>query len=208
MGILRGYVFQPAITLQCVDLCLLVLKANILINCDGRACIADFGLLMIIPDHASFVSMISCSEGGTIRWMSPELLNPESFGLKDSRPTKESDCYALGMVVYEVLSRRMPFSGDRQATVMLRIVNGERPRRPQGRRGVWFTDALWEMLELCWKPQPCDRPSLKALIQCLEGATPPTPTTNKDAVTGTDDSTVTNHGTFQFHLGPSSRVSG
>ena len=34
--------------------------------------------------------------------MSPELLNPEMFGKSDDRPTKQSDCYALGMVVYEV----------------------------------------------------------------------------------------------------------
>jgi len=34
--------------------------------------------------------------------MSPELLDPEQFGISDGRPTKQSDCYALGMVVYEV----------------------------------------------------------------------------------------------------------
>ena len=34
--------------------------------------------------------------------MSPELLNPEEFGIEDSRPTIQSDCYALGMTVYEV----------------------------------------------------------------------------------------------------------
>lgn len=36
--------------------------------------------------------------------MSPELLDPERFGLsnEDYRPTKQADCYALGMVVYEV----------------------------------------------------------------------------------------------------------
>lgn len=34
--------------------------------------------------------------------MSPELLTPERFGACDSRPTKQSDCYALGTVVYEV----------------------------------------------------------------------------------------------------------
>ena len=34
--------------------------------------------------------------------MSPELLDPDRFGITDNRPTKESDCYALGMVVYEV----------------------------------------------------------------------------------------------------------
>ena len=37
--------------------------------------------------------------------MSPELLDPERFGIpesEDTRPTRQSDCYALGMVVYEV----------------------------------------------------------------------------------------------------------
>jgi hypothetical protein len=37
--------------------------------------------------------------------MSPELLDPEMFGVPQSegdRPTRESDCYALGMLIYEV----------------------------------------------------------------------------------------------------------
>lgn len=37
--------------------------------------------------------------------MSPELLDPERFGGGD-RPTKQSDCYALGMVIYEVSASR------------------------------------------------------------------------------------------------------
>jgi len=45
---------------------------------------------------------VSFTAGGTVRWMSPELLDPDRFGFADDRPTKQSDCYALGMVVYEV----------------------------------------------------------------------------------------------------------
>ena len=92
-------------------------KANILINKDRRACIADFGLTTItgVATHASArasrVSLISndtlmsFTAGGTYRWMSPELLDPERFRIPESegdRPTKKSDCYALGMVIYEV----------------------------------------------------------------------------------------------------------
>ena len=51
---------------------------------------------------ASQVSVMSHMEGGTIRWMSPELLYPAMFGFDNSRPTKQSDCYAFGMVIYEV----------------------------------------------------------------------------------------------------------
>jgi len=48
---------------------------------------------------------MSFTGGGTRRWMSPELLHPEMFGMPESennRPTRQSDCYALGMVIYEV----------------------------------------------------------------------------------------------------------
>ena len=103
--------------------------------------------------------------------MSPELLDPEPFGLNDSCPTKESDCYALGMVIYEVLSGQMPFYQWKGLVVIRKVVSGERPGRPQGTRAVWFTDDLWAMLELCWKSQPRDRPSLTALLRCLEDVT-------------------------------------
>ena len=48
---------------------------------------------------------MSFTGGGTRRWMSPELLDPQRFkmpGREGNRPTRQSDCYALGMVVYEV----------------------------------------------------------------------------------------------------------
>ena len=47
------------------------------------------------------LSQSSASSGGTFRWMSPELLDPPRFG-SSGRLTRESDCYALGMVIYEV----------------------------------------------------------------------------------------------------------
>ena len=51
---------------------------------------------------ASGTSLMSFTVGGTTRWMSPELLDPERFGSSDERPTKQSDCYAFGMAIYEV----------------------------------------------------------------------------------------------------------
>jgi len=41
------------------------------------------------------------SPHGTIRWMCPELLDTARFRA-DGRPSRESDCYALGMTTYQV----------------------------------------------------------------------------------------------------------
>jgi len=102
-----------------------------------------------------------------MRWMSPELLDPDQFGRGDGRPTKDSDCYALGMVILEVLTSKPPFLNDNNLIVMRKIIEGERPGRPQGKREVWFTEDLWEMLERCWSPQPEERPAIDAVLQCL-----------------------------------------
>jgi len=90
-------------------------QANILINNSFHACLTDFGLSTMVgverhtADNASFITMdsevsLAAIRGGTLRWMSPELLDPDRFGISDEQPvpTKRSDCYALGMVVYEV----------------------------------------------------------------------------------------------------------
>ena len=104
--------------------------------------------------------------------MSPELLDPDQFGLKEGNPTKESDCYALGMVIYEVLSGQPPFSECRGFVVIRKVLAGERPKRPQGDEGKLFTDGIWGILKLCWKPQPHDRISAKAILSGLEGNLP------------------------------------
>ena len=100
--------------------------------------------------------------------MSPERLDPDQLGFKDSRPTRESDCYALGMVIYEVLSGQAPFTPDKDFIVTRKVLNGERPGRPEGLERVWFTDDLWEMLELCWSPQPNNRPTIEVVQECLK----------------------------------------
>lgn len=96
-----------------------IFKANILINETGRALLTDFGLLKIISDPTNFSASSSYAKGGLVRWMSPELLEPNRFGLKNSRPTKSSDYYALGMVIYETVSGNVPFHKQRTESLCL-----------------------------------------------------------------------------------------
>ena len=104
---------------------------------------------------------------GTTRWMSPELLD---VSIRSHHRTKYSDCYALGMVIYEVLSGRIPFYQYTNWSIPAKVVRGDRPGRPEGAEGAWFADDVWEALERCWVPQPKDRSSVEDVLQCLEKA--------------------------------------
>ena len=123
--------------------------------------------------------------------MSPERLEPDRFGFENSRPTKESDCYAFGMVILEVFTGQPPFPRYTGLTVMKKVVEGERPGRPQGTCEVWFTDDLWKTLEQCWSPQPKVRPTVGAVLECLERSSPVwqplPPDSDDDDQTDSDD---------------------
>jgi len=94
--------------------------------------------------------------------MSPERIVPQEFGLKDGRPTESSDCYSLGMVIYETISGKPPFHEHRDITVSVKVLKGEYPpRRPE------FSESLWKLLEMCWAFQPNKRPSIGDVLQCL-----------------------------------------
>lgn len=175
-----------------------------MIDRDGHACVADFGLTTIALDSASPKGLSSSVKGGTTRWMSPELLNPELFGIRDSQPTKESDSYALGMVILEVLGGRSPFDQFKEPVVMLMVLDGKRPERPNGPEGAWFTDGLWQMLTLCWESQResqpsieaiLSRPSIETILEFLEKVSgtwePPSPQVDEVVDVGEDDFDLT-----------------
>ncbi|KAF9646799.1 kinase-like protein [Thelephora ganbajun] len=161
--------------------------ANILIDQDGHARLADFGLLTIVSDSSNPMTSSSSVKGGTIRWMSPELLDPGRFGFEHDRPTKGSDCYALGMVILEVLSGKTPFTPLKDLIVMQKVIEGERPARPEGAEGEWFTDDLWQMLNLCWATRLESRPNIGAVLECLERAPRPSTGTGNGAENNADD---------------------
>ena len=71
---------------------------------DGSACLADFGLMSIVlgPETTDITTAGEGGAKGTYRWMGPELFYPNEYELSSFKLTKKSDCYAFGMVIYEV----------------------------------------------------------------------------------------------------------
>ena len=86
--------------------------SNILIDADGHVHIADFGIAAFVPtatDHGlgSHVLMGRVPEiplAGTPAFMAPGLFHHK-------QPSKQSDLYALGIVLYEVATGKEPFGG-------------------------------------------------------------------------------------------------
>jgi len=95
-------VAKPAIRFYLTD----YIKANILIDSKGSACLADFGLAVVIDESTVGSTTGGRELRGTTRWMAPEMLLPEEFGFSDDwqrrLPSTSTDIYALGMTILEV----------------------------------------------------------------------------------------------------------
>ena len=162
-------------------------QANVLIDNTGTACVADFGLMIMADLGTILLSETAVSSGGTLYRMSPELLYPSRFG-SNGRPTHESDCYALGMVVYEVgwlySSRRplthasqvltglQPFRHLHDYTAVAVALEGKRPEKPLDAESLGFSHTLWSLVELCWSEPSSARPTAQRLLDYLSAVSP------------------------------------
>ncbi|KAJ7328719.1 kinase-like domain-containing protein [Mycena albidolilacea] len=141
------------------------LKAiNILVTPSQRACIGDFGLASIINTMSvRFTHSTGNVRGGTARYQAPELFKgiPSHFG---------SDVYAFACTCYEILTGRVPFHElPNDVTVMFKVIEGNRPSRPEACSGTAALDSLWKLLETCWDGEAEKRPNAAQIVKRLEG---------------------------------------
>ena len=78
---------------------------NFLVTPDGRLKITDFGIA-----RAWAGTYEAEQTAATVVWGSPQYFSPEQAAGKP--PIPASDVYALGVVLYEMLTRRLPFLAD------------------------------------------------------------------------------------------------
>jgi serine/threonine protein kinase len=91
--------------------------ANIMIDKSGKPFLADFGVARI---ETSTMTQVGTTVG-TLSYMSPEQIQGQTV---DGR----SDIFALGVILYELLSGKKPFFGDNISTIVYKIVH-EEPQR-------------------------------------------------------------------------------
>jgi len=86
--------------------------ANIMITTDGKVKITDFGIAKVASSNLTTTGQFL----GTPNYMSPEQVTGAPV---DGR----SDIFSLGVVLYEMLSRRKPFAGENLTTISYKIVH-------------------------------------------------------------------------------------
>jgi serine/threonine protein kinase len=150
-------------------------QANVLVNRDGNPYLADFGLATIRHNGAT---MSSTLEGGSTRWMAPELfMNAEDNAddLEDDvsvlKVTRYSDIWSFGMLVLELLTDELPFPDKSlDAAVICALIKGERPKHPRSLKviGHGLNNELWQCLGRCWDSSPEHRLPLDSLHDALD----------------------------------------
>jgi serine/threonine-protein kinase len=91
---------------------------NVLISDDGEVKIADFGLVRAVA--AARITSASVILG-TAAYLSPEQVRDGSAGLR-------SDVYSLGILTYELLTGRTPFTGDTPLSLAYQRLDNDVPR--------------------------------------------------------------------------------
>ncbi len=97
--------------------------ANILIDKEGKTHIADFGLAKL--DDQFFKNDVG-RVLGTVAYMSPEQAAGQSHWA-----TPQTDIYALGVMFYQLLCRRLPISTSSQLTEVLQQIQHRVPPPPR-----------------------------------------------------------------------------
>lgn len=137
---------------MCANLYLSQHSRNVLVH-DGHIKLTDFG----VSRHVDIITTIHKGVFGRVPYMEPKL-----FRNIDYHVDKRSDCYSLGVLLWEISTGRRPFAGCDEILTKLAIIDGERetpsPDTPQ---------KYVDLYKKCWDGEPENRPSASDAYTCL-----------------------------------------
>jgi eukaryotic-like serine/threonine-protein kinase len=144
---------------------------NIMLT-DGHALVADFGVAKAVSEAGTRGNLTSQGMAvGTPAYMAPE----QAAG--DPHVDRRADLYALGIIAYEMLTGRPPFTGNTPQQVLAAQVTT--PPEPVTKYRAGLPPALADLVMRLLSKHPADRPqSAEQLLPTLEAAATPTGGTN------------------------------
>ncbi|XP_059562497.1 tyrosine-protein kinase Yes isoform X2 [Myotis daubentonii] len=128
--------------------------ANILVGENLVCKIADFGLARLIEDNE-----YTARQGAKfpIKWTAPEAALYGRFTIK-------SDVWSFGILQTELVTKgRVPYPGMVNREVLEQVERGYRMPCPQG-----CPESLHDLMNLCWKKDPDERPTFEYIQSFLE----------------------------------------
>ncbi|KAG0458346.1 hypothetical protein HPP92_023503 [Vanilla planifolia] len=126
---------------------------NLLVDKNWNVKVCDFGLSRL--KHSTFLS--SKSTAGTPEWMAPEVLRNE--------PSNEKcDVYSFGVILWELATLRMPWSGMNPMQVVGAV--GFQDRRLDIPKEL--DPLVASIIRECWQTEPGLRPSFAQLMTALK----------------------------------------
>jgi len=140
---------------------------NVIVDDEGRAKVTDFGIARAGASDMTQTGSIM----GTAQYLSPEQAQGHAV-------SAQSDIYSVGIILYEMLTGRVPFEGESAVTIALKQVS-EQPV-PPSQLNPAVTPALEATVMRALAKDPAQRyPDADAFIAALQGEeVPPTEATS------------------------------
>lgn len=132
---------------------------NVLIDTDGRARITDFGLARAVTEVSA--------RPDTLIMGSPGYLAPELLANGDASPTV--DVYAVGVMLFEMVTGRHPFTGDSPIDIASRHVHEDLPA--PSTFAAWLPTEFDDLVGALAARDPSERPADAAAALVLVRST-------------------------------------
>jgi len=126
---------------------------NILVTATDsiEAKVTDFGASRVLNRRSAMTGNV-----GTVAWIAPEVFGQKKYNEK-------CDVYSFGIILWELLSRKIPFSHMNSFAIPMGVIKGERPPLKKE-----YNPGLVKLIKECWADKPTKRPAFSQIIATLK----------------------------------------
>uniref|UniRef100_A0A0P6JC46 Ankyrin repeat and protein kinase domain-containing protein 1 n=1 Tax=Heterocephalus glaber TaxID=10181 RepID=A0A0P6JC46_HETGA len=145
---------------------------NILLDNNIHVKISDFGLSKWMEESTRMQYIERSALRGTLSYIPPEM-----FLQSNKAPGPKYDVYSFGIVIWELLTQKKPYTGLNMMTIIIRVAAGMRPSlHPVSDEWPGEAQQMVDLMRRCWDQDPKKRPCflditvetdmLLSLLQC------------------------------------------